>query len=600
MIKYIYFLLVIFIISCSSHVEKESLENQEVKSKISKADKETAQQLFIDASMMDIDEKYAEAILDYQEALRLDPSAGIYYALAKDYLRLNKLSQALINSKKSVELESQNVEYLTLLGTVYSFSRNADSAKVIFEKIVNLDSSDVNARFNLAQLNEANQPLESLKLYKEILAITGPEWNVLLKIAELNERLGQSDQTVKTVEELLELNPSSLELQKMLVESYIKTNQYEKALNTVNNSLEIFPDDINLIELKGNAYVKMKEWDKGAEEYKKILNKPNIPFEIKMRIGAAFYAESLNDSTLLPIALNVLQQIDKDSSDWQINAFMGEISNKQKNDSLTLNYFRKAIELAPLNSDLRIRFGQILFESADYAIAASEMEDAVKKFPNDFVINFILGLSLAQSSDHNGAVPYLKKAVEINPNDLNSTMSYCFSLHQIKHSDEALKYLERALRIDSKNVQALSLMGMIYEGKDLFTKSDSLYDKVISLDSTDILTLNNFAYSLAERGVQLEKALKMVKVSVEKEPENSSYLDTIGWVYFKMNNFEEAKIHIEKAIEFDDKNATLLDHLGDVYYKLENREKAKLLWQDALKLDPKLENVEQKIMQGLE
>ncbi len=109
MTKYIYILFLIFIISCSSHVEKENSQNQEAIKKVSSADKETAQQLFIDASMMDLDEKYAEAILDYQEALILDPSAGIYYALAKDYLRLNKLSQALVNSKKSVELESQNV-----------------------------------------------------------------------------------------------------------------------------------------------------------------------------------------------------------------------------------------------------------------------------------------------------------------------------------------------------------------------------------------------------------------------------------------------------------------------------------------------------------
>ncbi len=105
---------------------------------------------------------------------------------------------------------------------------------------------------------------------------------------------------------------------------------------------------------------------------------------------------------------------------------------------------------------------------------------------------------------------------------------------------------------------------------------------------------------MAERGIKLDKALKMVKKAVETEPENSSYLDTIGWVYFKMNNYQEAKKYIEKAIEFDDKNATLLDHLGDVYYKLENKEKAKTLWEGALKLDPKLENIGQKILKGLE
>lgn len=589
-----------FVVACSTHVEKDTSKESKKAKEISKRDKDQAQQLFIDAAALDIEGKHAEAILDYLEALKLDPSSGIYYALAKDYLRLTKLSPALENSEKSVEMDPENTEYLTLLGTIYSFSQLPDSAETVFEKIVKLDSLDVNARFNLAQLNEKDKPLKALELYKEILKITGPEWNVLIKIADLNDRLGQVEETVKTVEELLELNPSSLKLQKLLIESYIKTEKFDKALKLVNNSLEIFPDDLNLIELKGNTYVKMKEWGKGAAEYKKILGKNKVPFDAKMRIGTAFYSEALKDSTVLPVALDVLQQVDKDSADWQINAFMGELYNKQKNDSLTLDYFRKAIELAPLNSDLRIRIGQILFQNGDYKTDIEEMTKAVQKFPNDFVINLILGLSYSQENENQNSLQYLKKAVDINPNDLNTTMSYSFSLHQTNNDDEALKYLERALRIDPKNVQAFSLMGMIYDGRDMFNKSDSIYDIAVSLDSTDILTLNNYAYSLAERGVELDKALKMVKVAVDEEPENSSYLDTMGWVYFKMDKFEEAKNYIEKAIEFDGGNATLLDHLGDIYFKLDEKDKAKELWEKALRIDKTLVNIQKKIEKGLE
>ncbi len=598
--KYNIFILFMLVVACSTHIEKDTLQESEKAKETSQRDKEQAQQLFIDASTLDIEGKYAEAILDYQEALKLDPSSGIYYVLAKDYLRLTKLSPALENSKKSVEMEPENTEYLTLLGTIYSFSQLPDSAETIFEKIVKLDSTDVNARFNLAQLNEKDKPTKALELYKEILKITGPEWNVLIKIADLNDRLGQVEQTVSTVEELLELNPSSLKLQKLLIESYIKTEKYDKALKLVDNSLEIFPDDLNLIELKGNTYVKMKEWEKGAAEYKKILSKPKVPFDIKMRIGTAFYSEALKDSTVLPVAFDVLQQVDQDSADWQINAFMGELSSKQKNDSLTLYYFNKAIELAPMNPDLRIRLGQILFQNGDFKTDIEEMKKAVKNFPNNFVINLILGLSYSQENDNENALQYLKKSVEINPNDLNATMAYSFSLQQTNQNDEALKYLERALRIDPENVQAFSLMGMIYDGKDMFNKSDSIYDIAVSLDSTDILTLNNYAYSLAERGVKLDKALKMVKVAVDGDPENSSYLDTMGWVYFKMNKFEEARDYIEKAIKFDGGNATLLDHLGDVYYKLNQKEKAKEFWEKAFSIDKTLVNIQQKIEKGLE
>ncbi len=84
-------------------------------------------------------------------------------------------------------------------------SRNIDSAEVVFNNILEIDSTDINAHYNLGQLYEAKQPLKALEAYKKVIDITGPEWNVLLKVAELNERLGKVDETIKTAEELLRI-----------------------------------------------------------------------------------------------------------------------------------------------------------------------------------------------------------------------------------------------------------------------------------------------------------------------------------------------------------------------------------------------------------
>ena len=593
-------ILLFLALACSSKIENIDEKSTYADSLETQKRKDFAKQLFIDASILDVEGKYAEAILDYQEALKLDPNSGIYYSLGKDYLRLNKLLPARENAKNAVKLDQNNIEYLTLLGTVYNMSRNVDSAEVVFSKILEIDSLDINALFNLGQIYEGLQPLKALDSYNKVIDITGPEWNVLLKVAELNERLGKVDETIKTAEELLELNPSNLELQKLLIESYIKNNKLDEALKMADDVIEIFPDDITLIELRGNAFVKKEKWDEASKEFKKIVLKKDIPFDVKMRIGTAFYGEALNDSLVTPYAEEILLEINKDSSDWQINAFLGELANKRNDDSLTQYYFKKSISLAKLNSDLRIRLGQILFEKGEYVRAAIEMEDAVKKFPNNYVINLILGLSLAQSSDHEGALPYLQNSVELNPNDLNSTLAYSFSLNQTKKDDEALVYLERALRIDPKNTQALGMMGLIYDGKDLFAKSDSIYSIAVGIDSTDILILNNFAYSLSERGVNLEKALKMVQKAVDEDPENSSYLDTIGWVYYKLGDYKKAEEYINKAIEFDKNNSTLFDHLGDVLFRMGNLEKAKEIWKSALELDTNNSVIQSKIEEGIE
>ncbi len=296
----------LFIIGCSAKVEKTTTQLSEKEAKKRDKQKEYAQQLFIDASLLDVEGKYAEAILDYQEALRLDPSAGIYYVIAKDYLRLNKFLPALENSRKSVELEGDNTEYLTLLGTIYQVSHNKDSAEVIFNKIIELDSTNVTALYNLAQLYEAKQPLKALESYKKVLDVTGSEWTVLFKIAEINERLGKVDETISTVEDLLELNPSNLQLKKLLIESYIKNDSLDNALEMVNDAIELLPDDLNLIELRGNAYIKKGLWSKGAEDYKKIISMKEISFQNKVNIGTAFYGEALNDSSVIPYAQDVL------------------------------------------------------------------------------------------------------------------------------------------------------------------------------------------------------------------------------------------------------------------------------------------------------
>lgn len=592
--------LILFTIACSSKIDKlEEKSTYEDSLQIEKK-REFAKQLFIDASLLDVEGKYAEAILDYQEALKLDTNAGIYYALGKDYLKLNKLLPARENAINAVKLEKDNIEYLTLLGTIYNLSRNVDSSEVIFSRILEIDSLDINALFNLGLIYEAQQPLKALKSYKKIIDITGPEWNILLKVAELNERLGKVDETIETAQELLELNPSNLELQKLLIESYIKNDKIDEALKMTDDVIEIFPDDITLIELRGNALVKKQNWSEASQEFKKIILREDIQFDDKMRIGTAFYSEALKDSVVIPYAAEILTEIDKDSSDWQINAFLGELANKRNDDSLTLHYFNKAISLAQLNSDLRIRLGQILFEKGDYTNAAIAMEDAVTKFPKNYVINLILGLSLAQSSDHEGALQYLESAVTLNPNDLNSTLAYSFSLNQTKKEDEALIYLKRALRIDPKNTQALGMMGLIYDGKDLFNKSDSIYSIAVEIDSSDILILNNFAYSLAERGVNLDKALRMVQKAVDEDPENSSYLDTIGWVFYQMGDYKQAEEYIKKAMEYDENNSTLLDHLGDVFYRMGDLEKAKEIWESALELDSNNSVIQLKIEKGLE
>jgi len=554
-----------------------------------------AQDHFIKGAIYDLKGEYHAAILEYQDALALDEKAGIHYILSKDYLILQKLAPALKHSKLAVELAPNDVEYNFLLGSIYRIAQQPDSAVQYFEKVIELDSLYLTAYYSLAKLNEANRPLKSLEIYNRLLELTGPEWSVLVKIAELNERMGNVDLTINTVEELLKLNPSNLKLQKLLIESYIKTDKNDEALVLIDEALIMFPDDITLIEYRGNAKANQNKWSEAAVEYQKLIHSPALPFEIKKRIAGGFVAEAARDSNVIPIAKNLLLEMEKDSTDWQLNAFLGELSVEEGNDSIAILYFQDALQLAPWNLQLWNRVGILLFESQRFEETIVEMKKAILKFPDDFVNNLILGLSLSQQNDIEGASRALEHAVRLNPNDLTALHAYGFTLNQLNRNDAALVYLDKALYLSPDNIQVIGTMGLIYDSMDDFAMSDSLYERALLIDSSDVLISNNYAYSLSERGIQLDRALELSEYAVEQEPTNSSYLDTIGWVHFKLGNLDKALKYIKLAMEEDELNATLFDHLADVYSKMDNQEKAIEYWLKALEIDPTIENVNEKL-----
>lgn len=581
--KHIFLLFIlIFAVACSTNVTKEPEDYPAGTG--TKANKDKAVKHFIDGSIFSAKGRHAEAILEYQEALKYDNTAGINYAMSKDFLRLNKLPQSRDFAKRAVLLDSTNTEYLNLLATIYTTGRNFDSASVVFEKIVELDSTDYQALFSLAKLYENDKPQKALNLYAKINREAGQQWNVLLNIAELNERLGNVDATIKTVEELLELNPSNIQLRKLLIESYIKTKNFDKAVSLTDETLAVFPNDYELIEYRANALAQSGNWNDSAIEYKKLIESDIVTFENKLRIITGFLTQTNSDSSLIPITKDMLNYLDKDTTDWQVKAYLGQLALDERNDSLAIIYLKEASHLAVWNSQIWMRLGGLLFDTGKYEDAIVEMKKAVEKFPNEYVINVILGLALAQTQKHEEAGIYLKRSIDLNPTDVLALQAYGFTLNQMDQPEEALLYLNKAINIDPENTQVLGVLGLIYDDLEMFAMSDSIYEKALAVDSLDALVNNNYAYALSERGIRLDEALAMAKIAINADPENSSFLDTIGWIYFKLGDYEKAKDYIEKAMITDSDNPTLLHHLGDVYSKLGDGEKALLYWKKAIEL----------------
>jgi tetratricopeptide (TPR) repeat protein len=607
MIKIYLLITIVFsflLIGCSSTKQvtgnDEEIQNEEPLSEATNPSeaKNKAMEYFINGAISETKGDYPNAILDFQNALKYDTSAGIYYSLAKNYYYLGKTPQALLNAKKSFAMNPNQLEYKSLLSDIYTSASQFDSAAAVLEKMIAQDSTSLTSYYRLARIYENSKPLSAIKIYRKLTGIIGPDWNVLIRIADLYEKMGKIDEAASTIKDLLKIDPGNSSLYKILVDYYSKAKEYEKAISAADDLLQLNPDDTEIREKKAQIYLDKGDWETAAKEYSYILDKSDVSLDDKIRIGVSYFVQSLKDSSLTPVAKNFFEKIDKDTTDWEVKMYLGAIAINQNQDSVAIKNFKEVTELAGWNAQAWIRLGGLYFDNKKYDEAIKVMDEAIQHFPDDFAVNLILGLSLAQSNRSNEAKPYLKKAVEINPNDVNALSAYGFTLNQLKDNDEAIKYLKKALLLSPDNVNLLGTLGLIYDGEENWDACDSTYEKALSIDSTNALVNNNYAYSLSERGIKLDNALKMAEIAIAAEPLNSSYLDTIGWVYFKLGEYQKAKDYIEQAIKAGGESSVMLEHLGDITFKLGNKDQAIKIWEKSYSLDSSNNRVKIKIEKG--
>ena len=113
-------------------------------------------------------------------------------------------------------------------------------------------------------------------------------------------------------------------------------------------------------------------------------------------------------------------------------------------------------------------------------------------------------------------------------------------------------------------------------------ESIRLLREILLLEPADATALNNLGYFLAEEGQTLEEARQLVERAVAIDPLNGSYLDSLGWVIFRLGKSREALPVLEKAFQLSPRSAAINEHLGEVLLTLGRVAEARRFWEKAL------------------
>ena len=148
-----------------------------------------------------------------------------------------------------------------------------------------------------------------------------------------------------------------------------------------------------------------------------------------------------------------------------------------------------------------------------------------------------------------------------------------------KALDEADKLSES--KDDKVNISFMR--GAMYEKLKKFDKAEAEFRKVLNNDPENTSALNYLGYMLADRNERVQEAYEMIKKAVDKEPNNGAYLDSLGWVYFRLDKLTEAENYLKQALEQTKRDPAVHDHLAEVYAKQGKTKDAIIHWEISLK-----------------
>jgi tetratricopeptide (TPR) repeat protein len=110
-------------------------------------------------------------------------------------------------------------------------------------------------------------------------------------------------------------------------------------------------------------------------------------------------------------------------------------------------------------------------------------------------------------------------------------------------------------------------LASVYERQENLSAAEAEFMRILESNPDHAGVLNYLGYMWADRGIRLHEALDYIRKATEMDPYNGAYLDSLGWVYFKLHRLDEAEINLKRAAQLTE-DPTIYDHLGDLYIEL--------------------------------
>lgn len=481
--------------------------------------------------------------------------------------------EALRYARRAWEIDSTNVWYAAQVGGLLTKAGRYREALEAWRACRRIDPDDIQTyKYIAALLDAVGQPLSAIATIDTALTRFTDDLDLLEYKGELLSTVYRPREVIANAQRMVALDPENGRYMAILAKAHAGNGSdtlasmcFKRAVEQDSSDIEVLVEAAMFYENTGNV-----------ADYLDILNLLFASEEIALADKVAYFESLMGNIPLyrkhvyvIERMLNTLRLYHPDS--YEVDRLYARHLIYTGGQDKALEIFKRrstdtvdSIAVDALVSVVSIEAMRNEPDSVEHYLSY-----ALGRFPDNYDLPMLRASLLYERGEYSEAVASLRKRLRKTDNDSISSVYYGF-------------------------------IGDIEQRAGRIRQCYKAYDKALAFDEDNINVLNNYSYFLSVEGRDLDRALVMASRVLEAEPSNPTYIDTYGWVLYRLGRYKEARTYLLKAIALDETpSAEVLMHYGDVMYRLGEKSNAVIYWQKALRAGGDREALDRRIRDGL-
>lgn len=550
-------ILVITLISCS--VNNKVVKKTSANDILSESERKKFDYYFYEGLRLKEEGSYDQALESFRMCSIIHPNdAGLNSEIGIIYSYLGLKSEAIAALEKSVSESPDNWWYSIRLLSVYREAEDLKKATALAESLEKRFPYKEDVYDMLISLyKETGQKRKAIAAYDKYEAMAGIDESTSFEKFRLYLELNQMKKGIAEIEKLIRKFPEESRYKVLRGDIYMEQKMPDKAFEIYNNILASDPDNPHVYVSLSEYYEKLNKTDKALEAILQALKSERFGAAEKVQILGQYAQNLLKDSTRFGETESLFKMlVDRYPLDEQVHNYYSVFLQFRKRIPEAISELETMLNINPKNEQTWLQLIQLQYSEKNFEQVVEITKRAAVEIPDMGQWYYFRTISEFQREKYTEAIAAAREGIKKIATTEIRMRSDLYALagdswHKLGQKDSA--YVE--------------------------------YEKSLKENPQNIMVLNNYAYYLSLEKNDLKKAERMSALTVEKEPNNSTYLDTYAWIFYQQGNYVLAKFYIERAIKNlapEHDPGVILEHYGDILWMNKEDSKALEMWQKSL------------------